>query len=392
MNILIISTATLPQPAVRGGAVEGLVDKLIDYNEKYLENDISIYTIYDILAIEKSRGYSKCKFKYIKINKFINFLFRKGVLPTRIIIDIFMRKVIKDLKKRDDFEVILLENEYRYAEKIKSKIKDKRIVLHLHNDFINKDKIINNNSVRSIDNIITVSNFLKKRVKEVNESVNIKTIYNGICLEKFKEIGKDEKIELREKLNILEREFVIVFAGRLKKEKGIKELLLAFNRLPDEMNVKLLIIGGSFFEASRENKFIKELKEIAKVKKGKIIFTGYIKNSEINKLYSIADIGCIPSVWEEPFGLTVIEQMAVGLPIIVSDSGAIPEITNNNCCIMVPRGEDYIDGLTKAIINLYDDYNMRKSMSKSSKMLVSKFSSEEYSKNIYEYLYDIVKE
>ncbi|WP_455820325.1 glycosyltransferase [Clostridium butyricum] len=74
---------------------------------------------------------------------------------------------------------------------------------------------------------------------------------------------------MRKKYNIADNETVIVFAGRLIADKGIKELLMAFNSISKKLPITLLIIGNSFFNDNDDDKFIKDLKDISKVKKKK---------------------------------------------------------------------------------------------------------------------------
>ncbi|MDU2674033.1 MAG: glycosyltransferase family 4 protein [Clostridium sp.] len=391
MNIIIISTGILPQPAVKGGAVETLVDSLINYNEKYLDNNIKIYSIYDKQAIEESKKYLKCKFKFIKINNILRNLFNHGIIPVRIISLLFLIKVSKDIKENEQFDIILLQNQHRYSNIIKKLARNKPIILHLHNDYINCENRMSEKKMRNFNYIITVSDYLNRRINEVNNSLKVKTIHNGISLKQFNRIDRNCRDRLRQKYGIKNDEVVIVYAGRLVEEKGIKELILAFNDLPKEFKIRLLVIGSSFFDRDNENKFIKELKEIANKKKDKIIFTGFISNNKINRVYSIADIGCIPSLCEEAFGLTVVEQMAIGLPLIVSNSGAIPEIVNKECAIIINKDHAYIEKLRDAMIELYKNENIRNILGSASKERAKNFSDEIYAKNMFGFLDGVKK-
>ncbi|WP_342985840.1 glycosyltransferase family 4 protein [Clostridium saudiense] len=386
MNILIVSTGILPQPAVKGGAVETLVDTLIKYNEKTMEHNIKIYTVYDEKAVSYYDKYKKCKFISVKINKMIRYLFNKGIIPTRVILNIFTNKVAKDIKNINDFDVVLLQNEFRYAKKIKKQIGSKPFILHLHNDYVNKEVKGIEKKIKIFNSVITVSNFLKQRIEEVDNSIEIKTIHNGIDLKKFKKIDGYQRKKIREKYGIKDDEIIIVFAGRLIKEKGIKELLLAFNQIPREFKIKLLVVGNSFFNENKENKFVKELKNIAKDNKNNIIFTGFIPYEKMNEIYSIADIGCVPSIWAEPFGLTVVEQMAMQLPMIVSNVGAIPEIVDKECALIVNNNDEYILNLKNTIIELYYNETLRKKMGEISIKLSENFSDIKFSDNIFKYL------
>ncbi|MDU2460594.1 MAG: glycosyltransferase family 4 protein [Clostridium sp.] len=391
MNIIIISTGILPQPAVKGGAVETLVDILINYNEENLNNTIQTYSIYDEEAIKYSEKYDKCNFIYIKINKLIRYLFNKGIMPIRFMSKFFINKVSKHIKDLNDFDLIVLQNQFNYLYKIEKVSNNKPLILHLHNDYINKYNKKFEKKIKPIDSIITVSDFLKTRIMEASDSISVTTVHNGISIDKFKKTSEVERSKLRKKYSINENDIVVIFAGRLSEEKGIKELLLAFNELPINMSIKLLIIGSSFFNDSRESKFIKELKTIANVNKDKIIFTGFIPYDEIGKYYSIADIGCVPSTCNEAFGLTVIEQMSIGLPMIVSNMGALPEIVSEGSSIIVEYDENYIHNIRNALEILYNDGNLRTRMANNAIRRSRLFSHNIYAKKYFEAINKLIK-
>ncbi|MFQ9617791.1 MAG: glycosyltransferase family 4 protein, partial [Clostridium butyricum] len=308
------------------------------------------------------------------------------IIPCWLFSKIFLNKVVRNIKSRENFDVILIENYFIYAKKLKKIIKNQPIILHLHNDFINVNVKNIKNKINFLDSIISISNYLKLKVEELNTNISVQTIYNGIDLSKFRKSDSNEIEGIRKKYNIADNETVIVFAGRLIADKGIKELLMAFNSISKKLPITLLIIGNSFFNDNDDDKFIKDLKDISKVKKEKIIFTGYIPYENMRKMYSIADIGCVPSIWEEPFGLTVVEQMAIGLPMIVSNSGAIPEIVSENCAIIIDKNREYILNLKRAILRLYSDINLRQEMGKESRKRAEKFSNINFSKQIYKYI------
>ena len=86
-----------------------------------------------------------------------------------------------------------------------------------------------------------------------------------------------------------------------------------------------------------------------------------------SKLYAIADIAVLPSIWDDPAPLTIIESMAAGLPIITTNSGGIPEYAKNGCAVILKRDENMIYNLKNAIIDLLNHKEKRKKMSEISK-------------------------
>ena len=84
-----------------------------------------------------------------------------------------------------------------------------------------------------------------------------------------------------------ENDFVVLFCGRLSKEKGCLELIKAVERVPD---VKLLIVGGENFSSNARTEYVECLYNEAEKIKDRIVFTGHIKHSEVIRYYIILPI------------------------------------------------------------------------------------------------------
>ena len=93
----------------------------------------------------------------------------------------------------------------------------------------------------------------------------------------------------------------------------------------------MLIVGNSGFGIETTTNYDQILLEIASQMKDKVVFTGFIHNKQLPMIHSIADIAVVPSIYDEPAGLVVIEALASGLPLIITDSGGMPEYINNEC-------------------------------------------------------------
>jgi glycosyltransferase involved in cell wall biosynthesis len=101
----------------------------------------------------------------------------------------------------------------------------------------------------------------------------------------------------------------------------------------------------------------------------------------------MADIAVIPSMWEEPFGLTVVEAMAAGLPLITTRSGGIPEICEGVATIV--ERDDIVNNLAQAILDLYEHPEKRKQMAAASLERAKLFDKETYAKNFFEALEEL---
>ena len=175
--------------------------------------------------------------------------------------------------------------------------------------------------------------------------------------------------------------------GRMIKEKGIEELIDAMLLLQDpQYSIRLMIIGGSFYANSCNTEFTKGLEVKAEPIKNKVEFTGFVPYNEIPVLLQQADIAVLPSIWPEPFGLTCVEAMASGLPLITTNSGGIPETTSDDCAILLDINNLLPQKIAKAIISLYSDAKLRKRMGESARKQAEHFSKEGYAQSFLDSL------
>lgn len=139
-------------------------------------------------------------------------------------------------------------------------------------------------------------------------------IPNSICTDTL------SAVELRQKYGFTGSEKIILFVGRLEWNKGIFDLISAFKQvLNTNSEARLIIAGNGDFNKSMEiiypyNKFI--------------TFMGFVPQGILQELYHIADIGVIPSYFEE-FGYVAVEMMMNQCPFIIRNTTGLKEITDN---------------------------------------------------------------
>lgn len=333
MRVLIITSGFFPVTEGQGGAVEKLVEYYLNYNENE-QNKIDVYSVKTTSEKYDKKKYKNTKFRIIDKTK-INFRIKRGIygilnkFTKKYIPNAYIREVVKDFNRNrnNNYDCIIFENGQDFIPYFKQKTKTKsKIILHLHNDYLNTETKNGQEIINNCDEIWAVSNFIKNRVEEINyKKIKVNLLYNTIDVTAIKkELTKEDKNKLKQKLNI-ENEFVFLYTGRLMKEKGVKELIIAFNELNKRYDkIKLLIVGGTK-NLTDKDKYQAEIYELGKANKN-IIFTGYINSNEIYKYYKISDAQVVPSICNEAFGLIVLEGIAANLPIIASNSGGIVEI------------------------------------------------------------------
>jgi len=385
MKLAILTCGMLPIPAVQGGAVENLIDFYLEYNNIHKLHDITVYSPWDPkVKVHPALSSDVNHYIYTDVTSLkarIERRLYKYLHPSEeyynYFIEYYFEKVYADLKKRD-YDYIILENCDGYTYKL-SQRGYKNIILHTHNERRKSKSMYDTIIYKNITKILTVSDFIKERFSALSPVEKIETIHNGIDLKNFSR--KEVSPVIRQQIGFTDDDFVIVYNGRINKDKGISELIEAMLQL-ESPKIKLMVLGSSFFNDSKnENTFILSLKNKAKTIKDRIVFTGFIPYKKIPNYLQIADIAVLPSIWEEPFGLTIVETMAIGLPLITTRSGGIPEICGGVATIIDKN--NLVSNLTSAILYLFQHPEKREQMSKASMERAKFFDKETFAKNFF---------
>lgn len=388
MKIAVLTSGILPVPAVLGGAVENLIDFYLEYNEIHKLHDITIYSVNHPKTKNHPAKASKVNHYYdIDVNSLWSKIKRKIYYYTHrkeyhhYFLEYYLEQSIKHIRKQD-YDCIILENRPSYSLKLKNVTKAK-LVYHLHNEKLTMQTPAYQVIYEAASRIICVSDYITKSIKSINShDTKCVTVYNGIDLTAF---SKNHVNISREEIGLDDHDFVIVYSGRINPDKGIKELTKAINKLTDYPQIKLLVIGSSFFgDTTEDDDFTEELRKNTAQIQDRIIFTGFIPYQEVPSYLKLADLAVVPSMWEEAFGLTVLEAMATGLPLITTRSGGIPEICEDIAYIV--ERNNIVENLTEAIVSLYNHPETRTRMSDSSVNRAQQFSKEKYAENFFKAL------
>lgn len=169
----------------------------------------------------------------------------------------------------------------------------------------------------------------KAKAALITEGVNpekISVIPAGLDCDRFKPTVK----AATNRFGVSNETTRILFVGRLTPEKGIVDLLEAFELLvKDYQNIELLVVGTGTMEMQAKITLLSENLKI----QNKVKFLGSISYSEMAQVHNLADIFCLPSVetnfWAEQFGYSIVEAMACEKPIVSTVTGSIPEIVKD---------------------------------------------------------------
>ena len=365
-KICFISPGILPVPNTLGGAIETLLTNIITENEYYNKANITIISSYENGAYKISKSYKNTSIKYIKSSKLEIKLYN---LLYRLIRKVFKKKLnfsslyyLKSytILKKYNYDYIVVEGgDYLELKKIVDYFGKKNIYLHIHH------QLIPNIELDAIfDNIIGTSNFVNKEWERNSSNKNLHkyVVYNCVNENYFnKKISNNERRTIREKLGFEKDDFIVIYCGRIIKEKGVKELVQAVN-LIENKKIKLLIVGSINFALECTDEYLRSIESFVKKSDNKIKFTGYIANEEVFKYYQTADVQVIPSICEEAAGLVSIEGMLSGLPLIVTKSGGLNEYVSDECSIKISKEKNLVVHIKEAIEKLYNDKNMYNNM------------------------------
>ena len=155
------------------------------------------------------------------------------------------------------------------------------------------------------------------------------------------------RLELRQKLGLEENEKIIVFTGRQHPVKGLNQLFKAFeNVYRKEKNIRLVIIG--------KNPNVEEYTKLMPTALSRVIYTGYIKQSDIVDWYRAADIGILPS-YNEQCSYSGIEMLMLGMLVVSTDSQGLTDMFHDGENALIAKignrkdDKEFVSSLTETI-------------------------------------------
>lgn len=397
LRIGLVVAGCAPIPDVLGGGAERLITILVEENEIYGRVRFYVYCLADKTAEEKAKSYKNAQIYYFTqgnvLDKIRN-IFVRSVNhlsgKTRLLKYGYYRNIVR-LAASHNLDFIIDENSYlpEFAYFTRLYGKDK-ISTHIHSKVCPTKKKIDG----LYGSIIGVSGYTVRNwmVHSEDKDIVSRVVYSAVDEAHFKRIvSEKEKEELRRLLGFKKDDFIVLYCGRLHEQKGIGKLIDSISYLPDP-HIRFLIVGGENTCKEKMGEYQKSIVKRASQYGEKLVFTGYIDNSELYRYYAVAQIQMIPSICEEAAGLISIEGMSAGLPIIASVSGGLPEYVNAECAIFVERDNNMPINLARAVMKLYMDQGLRHSMSKAARKQSMRFTKAGYYNDFIDAIIDIMKE
>lgn len=214
------------------------------------------------------------------------------------------------------------------------------------------------------DLVIVPTDAVEKYLRDINVEASISVVPTGIKLSDFQ--NGDSKW-LSHRFNLPENEKILLFVGRLGREKNIVFLLECFGKINEEVkNTRLVLVGGGPEEGELRNK----TKELGLEEK--VTFTGVLTPDEVVHCYVAADVFVFPSITETQ-GIVIGEAKAAGLPVVAVAAFGVSNMV-----------EDGVDGFLtelvpgqfiEKVILLLKNHGLREKMSCDARQNAEKLST-----------------
>ncbi len=359
-HILIITGGTLPVPAVKGGAVETLVDSLITVNQQEQQ------LLLDVVSVHPGKGellaganYHFVKYPiYVRLwdqivyfyNEYLKKDWRSMFLGDCKKISWYANHITNRLDL-NTYDRIVVENNVSLLGPLKKVLGEdfgKKCIFHMHSVLVdNLDMLPALSDCRCI---FAVSECVKNEVRKIPplQDTAIRVLRNGVATTSFSaEERHRNRLEICQKHRIDPQKNIFLYSGRISSEKGVLELVQAFSqaRMTDSV---LLVCGGVFSGLKRKSLYAQQVWKESK--DADVIFTGYIPCPDMPMYYSASDVLVVPSVVPDAAPLTVLEGMHYGLFLVYARIGGIPEyISDYKRKLDVQPGEGFSVRLCQAL-------------------------------------------
>ncbi len=272
----------------------------------------------------------------VKIHRVRIELGHPDFIPWTFIFNHFMEKIVANLSRDNEFDVIHIHDWLTAPVGIASKYYlNKPLVSTVHSIEVGRAQGLHNPNSLLIDGLEWWMTYEAKKVISCSSSMKwelehhfhlpsekITIIPNAVDISKYQK--KIDKESVKRRYGIESYERMVLFIGRLVPQKGVEYLVRAIPLiLQQHRNVKFVIAGDGW---SKDH-----LERLARSAGfgDKIRFLGFISDSDLTELTMSADVLVVPSVYE-PFGIVALEGMAAGVPVVAANVGGLAEIIEHD--------------------------------------------------------------
>ncbi|ADU51308.1 glycosyl transferase group 1 [Thermaerobacter marianensis DSM 12885] len=232
------------------------------------------------------------------------------------------------------------------------------------------------------DLVIAPTRAIARRVEELGVRSPVAVVPTGVAVGRFAGGDPGERLRVRLQLGLERDDPVLLYTGRLSREKNLPLLLESFRRLAAvEPSVRLVLVGDGPLRPTLERTVA------AWGLSSRVRLTGAVPPDRIAAFYRAADVYVFPSVTETQ-GLVVVEAMAAGLPVVAVASEVSEEIlADGRAGLVVPASPD---DLARACRHLVDDPRLRREMGRAAQQAARRYDGDTILARILE-LYEALR-
>ncbi len=233
-------------------------------------------------------------------------------------------------------------------------------------------------ALRSFTSLLPVSDYCRRESAaywSIPED-RMQVLYNGVSLQQFYPDAA-AAAGRRAALGVGD-EFVLVYVGRVCKQKGTDLLVDAYAKLRAEGRKIRLVIAGPIGQFGHEGS--DEITNKLKANHG--LYLGPVDEAVLPSVYNMADVFVLPTRDNEMFGMAAIEAQACGRPVVCSNHGGLPEVVDRSSGLLFRSGD--LNDLTQQLRLLMDNAAMRQQFSEAAVSNARRFAWESITKELGE--------
>lgn len=238
-------------------------------------------------------------------------------------------------------------------------------------------------AARRADRIITISEYAKKEIaKYFGIREELITVIPNCFEERFQSIAERSEVDKIMEKYSLPKDYIL-YVGTIQPRKNLDMLIKTFSNLKKSGRIKqkLVIAGRKGWLYTSLFELIKELDL-----EHEVIFTGFVPDEELPYIYNGATLFVYLSLFEG-FGIPPLEAMACGVPVICSNTTALPEVVGDAGILVNPMDQKAVED---AMLYVLENPPMQKEMKEKGVIQAKRFSCERIAKETMMVYYEVV--
>jgi spore coat protein SA len=362
-TVALIGPELYPIPPIRGGAAELFIEKTASRLGRWRPVVIGVSD--PELPRRETRG--QVEYHRIPLEGWLKWLYCRY----RHLFPFYDRGVAKILEATKP-DLVHIHNRPLLALSLQRRLPPRTpIILHMHNlyESLGKRERPEPETPMPLAGFAACSNFVldQERSRLGLGAARFRVIYNGVETAAFASLwNQDAEVQEARRRHGLTDEPTVLFAGKLRKAKGVHILLAAMDLVWQAVPRAVLVLaGGTEYgkgRTMRETPFLQQFRRDLDRAPGRVVLTGFIPPEQMPAAYLLGDVFVGPSQIDEGLGLVFLEAAAAGLPLIATRQGGIPEVVRDGVNGLLLEQKDDLVELADKIVRLLGEPDLRKTL------------------------------